>query len=208
MGPPLRTVRLLIPTHPLIWPHFTPLFMCHLYMKSPPPSLPEAPWPLMKVHSLLRFASTLSLCFHPHSRNNCKAEMDWEDEAGNHADIDGDKTRHTGFFFLRKEWIHQWFSFFFFSMHIISGSVFQLILKHPFLQRRNSEKPAWHKVFNFVCMHASLCMQMCLLHRCNTDRWPGASLFTPSRTIDMSVWITWWAWNWQQLLCRNTYTCT
>ena len=27
-----------------------------------------------------------------------------------------------------------------------------------------------------------------------------------SQTIDMSVWLTWWVWNWSQLLCWNTHT--
>lgn len=177
MGLPLRTLCLLIPTRPLLWPCFT-----HLFMKSAPPPPTLLLGPLTSNQS----EQPLPLCLHSSFVFS----------------IHPPKTISERIWFVSEEGINpSAVLIFFFNAHYFWSSIWTNI--KTFILA----KPAWCGVCNFVCVQASLCV---CKHVYSTDVAQkdrrGHFCSDSSQTIGMSVWMTWWAWNWLQLLCRNTHT--
>ncbi len=149
MGLPLRTLCLLIPTCPLLWPHFTPLFMPYLYLKSPPASVLQP----LDLQSMCAASFTLPpLFFHAQERA-------------------GGRRRVVSVYVCgqRKEFIQQLFGFFFFFYaHHFWFNIWS-----------DAAGPTWRGVFcnSCLCASPSVCMQTCLQYRCGADRPPAASLF-------------------------------
>lgn len=86
------------------------------------------------------------------------------------------------------------------SAVFISGSIFELIFKTSDFCKSLQNL---HDVM-FVCK-ASLCVCKRVYSTDAVERNRlGLLCSDSSQTIDMSVWMTWWAWNWLQLLCTNT----
>lgn len=178
MGLPLRTLCLLIPTRPHLWPHFTPL-LCPT-CSCPPPSARRPLWPLIKVQH-----PSLYLC----SSFVCPSMLSKElEDRGSDAEVNGDSIRARVSFLLEfaGEGMNP-------SAVLISSSIFKLILKPTGCA---------------VCVQASVCVHVNVftVQMLGRETASGICVQTPPQTIDMSVWMTWWAWNWLQLLCRNTHT--
>lgn len=93
MGLPLRTLCLqispLAPLHPSLY--------VPLVFEEPFPLCSYAPRPLIKVCSLLHFASTRPLYFHSCLMDSWKMETVCEDEEEKDTKIDGDKIRARAF---------------------------------------------------------------------------------------------------------------